>query len=346
MTSALRRILPLLKLPESMAQRQGWFLRFLFPDETDLWVSILRIGLGIQVVLYALSLKDDWNSLFGGPGNGLVSRAFSEALLSRQSPFVPRLGWLVALGAHAGLPEWTVLSIAWWTLLFAGCGLVAGIFSRPSAIVAWLIHLCATTSGSLVSYGVDNFMTIGLFYLMFAPLPDRYALEQRWLKARNTGPTAALDQRAFEGRQMLGFWRRVLQVHLCLIYFFGGLSKALGNGWWNGTSLWRALTRSPFNLLPAEALIGWKYIFPIAGIAIFVLEMGYPIFIWRKRTRLPWLVCIIAMHIGIGVAMGMYLFALIMIVLNVAAFGPRLDWRSSAAAEQPENDLIDPSARN
>jgi hypothetical protein len=27
------------------------------------------------------------------------------------------------------------------------------------------------------------------------------------------------------------------------------------------------------------------------------------------------------MHVGIGVTMGMYLFALIMIVLNVAAFG-------------------------
>jgi hypothetical protein len=28
------------------------------------------------------------------------------------------------------------------------------------------------------------------------------------------------------------------------------------------------------------------------------------------------------MHVGIGVTMGMYLFALVMIVLNVAAFGP------------------------
>jgi hypothetical protein len=28
------------------------------------------------------------------------------------------------------------------------------------------------------------------------------------------------------------------------------------------------------------------------------------------------------MHVGIGVTMGMYLFALVLIVLNVAAFGP------------------------
>ena len=30
------------------------------------------------------------------------------------------------------------------------------------------------------------------------------------------------------------------------------------------------------------------------------------------------------MHVGIGLTMGMYLFAFIMIVLNVAAFGPDL----------------------
>ena len=315
-------------------------MEFLFPDDTNRWVGILRIGLGVQVVLYALSLKDDWNFLFGGSESGLVGRAFSEALLSRESPFVPRLGWLVVLGAHAGLPEWTVLSIAWWALLFAGCALIAGIFSRASAILAWFVHLCATNSGSLVSYGVDNFMTIGLFYLMLAPLPGPYALELRWHKG--TGK----DRRALEDRYVFGFWRRVLQVHLCLIYFFGGLAKALGSGWWNGTSLWRALTRSPFNLLPAEALVGWKYVFPVAGIAICVLEMGYPFFIWQKRTRLAWLICILAMHIGIGIAMGMYLFALIMIVLNVAAFGPCLDRQSSAATERPGNDLIDHRLKN
>ena len=34
-----------------------------------------------------------------------------------------------------------------------------------------------------------------------------------------------------------------------------------------------------------------------------------------------WLISVLGMHIAIGLTMGMYLFALIMIVLNVAAFG-------------------------
>ena len=92
---------------------------FLFPTETDLWLGLLRIGLGLQVLLYALSLRADWNYLFAGPGEGLIGRALPEALLSTESPLVPRLGWIVTLTTRTGLSESTALSIVWWILLFA-----------------------------------------------------------------------------------------------------------------------------------------------------------------------------------------------------------------------------------
>jgi hypothetical protein len=283
---------------------------FLFPAQSDNWLTVLRIGLGLQVLLYALSLRSDWNYLFAGTDGGLNGRAFSEALLSTESPLVPRLGWLVTLWSDIGLSEWTVLSATSWLLLCAASGLLAGLFSRSSAIIAWFLHLCAAKSGGLLSYGMDNFMTIGLFYLMLSPLPDQYSLDQRWRKLRP------------KDGQLLGFFRRILQLHLSVIYFFSGLTKCLGSGWWDGSNIWRALIRPPFNIIPPEILVSWKYVFPIAGISICLLEIGYPVFVWPKRTRFIWLVAIIAMHVGIGVTMGMYLFALIMIILNVAAFGP------------------------
>ena len=75
---------------------------FLFPPETDLWLGLLRIGLGLQVLFYTLSLRADWNYLFAGPGEGLIGRALPEALLSTESPLVPRLGWLVMLTTRTG----------------------------------------------------------------------------------------------------------------------------------------------------------------------------------------------------------------------------------------------------
>jgi Vitamin K-dependent gamma-carboxylase len=250
-----------------------------------------------------------------------------EALLNTQAPFVPRLGWLVSIGDHLGLNEEIVLRAAWIALLLAGCGLLVGFCCRISAILAWFLQLCAVGSGGLLTYGVDNFTTIGLFYLMLAPFPDRYCLDRYIWKS------------PIKDRNLHGFFRRVLQLHLCIIYFFAGLAKCLGSGWWNGDNMWMALTRPPFNVLPVNLIISWERVLPFAGIAVCLLETGYPFFIWPKRTRFVWLTAVIGMHVGIAVTMGMYLFGLIMIVLNMATFGPGTLFPDRANAGLPAEDL-------
>jgi hypothetical protein len=208
-----------------------------------------------------------------------------------------------------GLSEQLVLSIVWTTLLVAGCFLVAGFCSRTSAVTAWLLQLASVKSGGMFAYGADAFTTIGLFYLMLAP-QGTWSLHHR------------LCRKSEEDLRLSGFFRRLLQLHLCLIYFFGGLTKCLGSGWWDGSNLWRSLVRPPFNMLDPEMVAHGQMWLPVAGIAICLFEVGYPFFIWGRRTRPIWLVCICAMHLSIGLVMGMRLFASIMIILNLAAFGP------------------------
>ena len=282
---------------------------FLFPVRSDGWIATFRIGLGLQVTTYALSLWRDWNYFFAANSEGVISRDLTEAILSVKSPFIPRLGWLVVLGEQLGLTEKATLTIAWGCLLCSGLFLLAGFLCRPAAIGAWLLHLAARSSGGFMTYGVDNFMTIALFYLALSPLPDRYSIDARFWSVRT------------HDSRRIGFQQRVLQLHLCLIYFFGGLAKCLGAGWWDGTSIWRALTRPPFDVISPEILLSGKYLFPLIGIFICVVEIGYPVFIWLKRTRTIWLLSVLTMHIAIALAMGLHLFALIMIVLNVSAFG-------------------------
>lgn len=285
------------------------FIGFLFPSETDRWLGVFRIGLGLQVAVYALFLRSDWHDLFASSGKGLVGRELGEAITSFDSPLIPRLSWLIVLGHSVNLSDETVLTVAWVSLLAAGCFLLLGLFCRPAAIAAWFLHLCAAESGGLFAYGADSFMTTALFYLMLSPLPDRYSFDYWLVRTKAKNP------------QLLGFWRRVLQVNLCFVYFIGGLAKCLGNGWWNGSNLWRSLIRPPFNLISPEVLIRFKYALPALGISICLLELSYPIFIWMKKTRFIWLAGIVAMHAAIGLMMGLYLFALVMIVMNIAAFG-------------------------
>ncbi len=283
---------------------------FLFPPVSDLWLSLLRFGLGGQVTLYAWSLRTDWNALFTSRGQGLIDRALSEAILSSETAWTPRLGWLVAAGHGLGWSEATTLTLLWFALLVAGLLLLLGWACRTAAVAAWLLHLCTAKSGLLFSYGVDNFTTIGLFYLMIAPLPDALSLQVRVRGKRAVDP------------ERLGFHRRVLQLHLCVIYLFGGLAKSLGAGWWNGESIWRALSRPPFDLVPPSVLLRGAALLAPIGILVCLLETGYPFFIWWRRTRALWLSAIIGMHLAIGLTMGLKLFALALIVLNLAAFGP------------------------
>jgi hypothetical protein len=148
-----------------------------------------------------------------------------------------------------------------------------------------------------------------LFYLMIAPFPDRLSLD------------SIIRNRA-GNEDLISFFRRILQVHICLIYFFSGFSKLAGIGWWNGTNLWRALTMPPFHFVDPQNVLRFRIFLPAAGLAICLLEFCYPFFIWNRRTRIPWLVGICGMHLMIALTMGMFLFAFVMIILNLAAFMP------------------------
>ena len=89
-----------------MKRLRAWgndLMGFLFPLETDRWLTVLRLGLGLQVVLYAVFLRSDWQYLFASTGKGLVSRELGEAITSFDSLLIPKLGWLVALGSHIGI---------------------------------------------------------------------------------------------------------------------------------------------------------------------------------------------------------------------------------------------------
>jgi hypothetical protein len=308
--------------------------RFLFEPQSSIWLTALRIGLGLQVLFYAFSLRGDWLEVLSQENQGLIRRDLTEAMLSAESPFTPRVGWIVDIGAYLGLNESTALWWAWAILILAALLVVVGIFCRVASIITWLLYVCTAKSAEVLSYGLDNFTIIGLFYLAIAPLPDAWSVDAH--SRRIPERSASLH----------GLHRRVLQLHMCIIYFFGGVAKCVGRGWWNGTSLWRALTRAPFDVVPPEILIRAALFLPIVGILICVMEATYPIFIWPEKTRLTWFVGILGMHVGIALLMGMYLFAGIMIVLNIAAFGPGFAFNRRRVVGDSSHDRNDRKIQN
>src|SRR5436305_359075 len=200
---------------------------FFFAPASECWLRLLRIGSALQVICYCLTSWLDWRHLFADDESGLAGRGVSELFLSGRTSLTPRLGWMIDLAVFLHLRETFVLPFLGIVLFVAGLSLLAGLFCRESALVAWFIHLGSVKSAGLTSYGMDNLTTIALFYLAIAPLPDGWSLDATFRKIPLRDPARH------------GFHRRLLQLHLCLIYFFSGITKALGPAWWNGESVWR-----------------------------------------------------------------------------------------------------------
>ena len=79
------------------------------------------------------------------------------------------------------------------------------------------------------------------------------------------------------------FFGACLQVHFCVIYFFSGLTKCLGSGWWNGSNIWRALIRPPFNVIDADILVRGKSVFPIVGVCYLSARNWLSIFYLEQQ---------------------------------------------------------------
>src|SRR5690606_21457263 len=113
---------------------------------------------------------------------------------------------------------------------------------------------------------------------------------------------------------------RLLQVHLCVVYFVAGWAKAWGSQWWNGEAVWRALMMPEFSQFDVSMLVYAPFVPLLAAWATLFFEMGYPIMIAFQKARKYCLGAVIGMHVGIFFAMGLHTFALMMILWNLAVF--------------------------
>lgn len=272
--------------------------------------ATLRIGTA-AVGLAQLAMV--WSSLTMLYGNfGLVQWRVIDVAREGVMPGLSRLAIAVApLGVSSAMVVHAVFALYGCTLVALGVGLLP----RFSAAAALLTHLVASNSGALAVYGFDTLLHAALFYLVVMPSAGRWSVD-RWRGAAEASPT-------WLGR--LGL--RALQVHLCLVYLNAGLSKASGDQWWSGEALWRALRSPQFEQVDLALLAEWPLVLQAGCWLTLFIECGYAFVIWVPSLRRPWLLATIALHAGIAVFMGLWLFSALMVVLNVACF-----WVSAAPA--------------
>jgi len=273
--------------------------KFLFAPARPAPLVALRIGLAAVLLAQAVQVAPLFHSLY--THRGLLRGPLKDTFDS---------GHLLPLGELLASPyESQLLAVLGLVYVASLIGMLLGWRTRVCTGVAWLLHFVFMRVAPATNYGADDFATIFLFYAAVAPGGAFLALDRR--AGRTSDAPTATTRLAI----------RVMQIHLCIAYLLSGVEQASGEQWNDGEAIWRSLVSQGYELLDFTWLAHVPWLAAIAGWLVLVIEIGYAVFIWPARTRRVWVAAVAAMHAGIGVFMGLHVFAAVMIVLTVAMFG-------------------------
>jgi vitamin K-dependent gamma-carboxylase-like protein len=257
----------------------------------------LRVGLSLLLLIHLIWLSNDLLSLHGT--RGIIPWELTDLL---HDPWVPGLPALANAFVPLGMSAHTAIIVLLSVYAGSLVSLALGFLPQLSAFLAWGLHLSLVTSGFASFYGVDQISNTFLFYLLLFPSGRAWTFVSR---PEETIPVGCL---------------RVMQFHLCVIYFAAGVEKAMGIQWWNGEAIWQAVTQPAFRTLDLTWLARYAWIPMLAGWGTLVVEIGYAFLVWPLRTRTAWCFATIALHVGLGLFMGLVFFSSVMILLTSCLF--------------------------
>jgi hypothetical protein len=204
-------------------------------------------------------------------------------------------------------------------LVAAAC-LILGLGTRIAIVFCWLGHVSYLQRGIVIYSGMDAVLLTLLFYLCFAPAGATASVDA-WMAARRRKMT----ERASQPSLSAGLVLRLIQVHLCLIYFCAGTAKLQGPTWWNGTAVYLTLMNHEYSAWDMSWMARHEMLWQVVSLAgsylTLAVEIGLPFLIWNRTLRPFVLAAALVLHAGVAVTTGLSAFQAAM-VAGLAAFLP------------------------
>lgn len=239
--------------------------------------------------------------------------------------------------------------------LVAGVFVAVGLFTRTSLLVAWFLTLITVHRLTGFLFGLDQIVLMLTSYLCVAQ-SNRVASLDRALVSRCPKFALSTPVRWLTGwfgdnaDSRVASWKnqlatRLMQIHLCVIYLFGGLGKLRGEMWWDGSAMWHSAAAYEYQ----SADLTWIGHYTVLGALLTHLtlfwEVGYFAIVWPKWTRPVALAMALVVHGGIAIYLGMITFGTMMIIANLAFVQPATTRRICQAFlrwKEPGSSSIEP----
>lgn len=281
--------------------------RFWFTPQQPHTLSLIRICGGAMLLYTHLVWTLDLDAFFG-------PRAWLDAGTVRQMT-QDADGWNFAWSHLFYIQSPALLWLTHLAALVVFGLLTAGLWTRVTSVLACLITLSYCHRATGVWFGLDQINAFIAMYLMVGSAGGVYSVD-RWLATRR-GAVAPVQARIDTNIAV-----RLLQIHLCIVYLFGGIGKARGLPWWDGTAMASALTIYEYQSLNLVWMLRYPALLAFLTHLTVFWETFYCVLVWPKLTRPIFLALAVLVHAGIALALGMKTFGLAMIIANMAFVYP------------------------
>jgi Vitamin K-dependent gamma-carboxylase len=247
--------------------------------------------------------------------------------------------WGLVLNDFFGLDSWASRDLAgevfadqyvysfWWnvppgwiwpayilsmTVLFC---FTIGLWTRISSILAVVVVISFAHRVPEALFGLDKINLMLTLYLAVGPSGEVLSVD-RWLARRK-----AKDSMSPLPSVGANFALRLIQLHMCIIYFFAGASKLRGTAWWNGQAMWMVLGNLEYQSIDMTWLAWHPWLVELLSHFTIFWELTFCVLIWIPVLRPLVLLESLVLHLGIGACMGLWTFSLAMLI-GCAAFLP------------------------
>ncbi len=270
--------------------------RFWFEPEATSSLAVLRVGFGLVVFGWTLTLTPDLGAFFGHGG-----------LLSAQ-PGASGV-WGVLAIFHSDLAVQLMFAL----LLLSSIGLTVGYHTRLAAVLVFVGILSFERRNPYVFNTGDGLVRLIAFYLMLAPAGAALSFD-RWRSAR---------ERFWEFPLRAPWALRLMQIQLSILYLAGLWIKLQGTTWNNGTAVSYAMRITDLSRFPLPGfLIHPPLISNLMTYGTLAIELSVPILVWNRRLR-PWvLLAGLGLHLGIEYSIRVGFFSVAMFTLYLSFLDP------------------------
>lgn len=320
----------------------GWN-RFFFTPADPTALGLIRLAVGLLLLRSLWVIGMDLDGFLGSAG--WAGREAVRGWMAERSPFAWSF-WLLVPDA--------LLRPTWIACLIVAGMFAAGLFSRATAALSWVIALSTVRRNPQILYGFDDIVTTWALYLAVSGASGQAVsldrLIARWRQARlllARKPAAGSRGVAFPSgvptatvSANLGL--RLIQLHLCLIYAVAALAKFRGEAWWNGFAIWSVIASAEFRRFDLTGLAAYPLLLNALTHGGLFLELLYPVLVWVRVLRPLVLVSMFLLHLGIDLTLGLTEFGLAMLAGNLAFVDGR--WLRGLAAgrdlEKPAGTVL------